>query len=183
MIAEPEVSNGLLEFPCEVLGLEPAAHWQEALRVGFLPAVPGRNRLADPTWWEETEFSFTDGAPEEADLFGAAWQLIFDGLLQAYGFYDPEEKLWRELPTAAEAEFARAREIKAIFSGLADATSAHTAPELRIAHCIRDLAYGAESRVDDLAAMVNSDDPAYRDIFIRCYWLPTPEEAARERNQ
>ena len=43
-------------------------------------------------------------------------------------------------------------------------------PPLRIAHCIRDLAYGDESRTDDLVTMVQSSDPAYKEIFERCYW-------------
>ena len=44
-----------------------------------------------------------------------------------------------------------------------------------------DLAYGDESHNNDLKAMVESDDPAYREIFERCYWRPTEEERRRER--
>lgn len=50
-----------------------------------------------------------------------------------------------------------------------------------VAHCIRDIAYGDEGRVDDLAAMVGSDEPEYRKLFEDALWRPTPEEEARER--
>ena len=42
--------------------------------------------------------------------------------------------------------------------------------DVLVAHCICDLAYGDESRIKDLKAMVNSDDPQYRKIFETVYW-------------
>jgi hypothetical protein len=54
--------------------------------------------------------------------------------------------------------------------------SSHDDAPLRIAHCIHDLACGDESRINDLKVMVESDDPAYRQIFTECCWLPTEEE-------
>ena len=39
-----------------------------------------------------------------------------------------------------------------------------------VAHYIRDLAYGDESRIKDLKSMVNSEDPQYRKIFETVYW-------------
>jgi hypothetical protein len=35
---------------------------------------------------------------------------------------------------------------------------------------IRDLAYGDETRVDDLTVMIESEDLAYREIFEAAYW-------------
>lgn len=52
-------------------------------------------------------------------------------------------------------------------------------PPLRLAHCIRDLAYGEESRADDLVAMVNSDDPGYRKMFEECLWRSTLEDKGK----
>ena len=72
---------------------------------------------------------------------------------------------------------------RALFAELADATHNIDAAPLRIAHCIRDLAYGDESHNNDLTAMVASDDPAYRAIFERCYWRPTEEERQREEKE
>ena len=57
------------------------------------------------------------------------------------------------------------------------------APPLRIAHCIRDLAYGDESRTDDLIAMVKSDDPHYRVIFEACLWRLTPREEIKRHKK
>ena len=34
--------------------------------------------------------------------------------------------------------------------------------------------------MEDLKALVESDDKELHDIFVRCYWLPTPEEAIEE---
>ncbi|MHC1624363.1 MAG: hypothetical protein ACXQTR_07255 [Candidatus Methanospirareceae archaeon] len=56
-------------------------------------------------------------------------------------------------------------------------------PPLRIAHCIRDLAYGDESRTADLISMVKSNNPEYRAIFEACLWRPTPEEEAKEMHE
>jgi hypothetical protein len=70
---------------------------------------------------------------------------------------------------------------ESIFERLARLTQNNDAPPLRIAHCIRDLAYGDESRADDLVSMVKSNDPQYREIFERCLWLPTAEEKKKEK--
>jgi hypothetical protein len=67
------------------------------------------------------------------------------------------------------------------FEYLAQLTAQIDSPPLRIAHCIRDLAYGDESRADDLEAMVKSNDPQYREIFERCLWIPTAEEKKKEQ--
>ena len=66
------------------------------------------------------------------------------------------------------------------FGRLAEITKNTDAHPLRIAHCIRDIAYGDKSRVDDLSAMVQSDDQKYQAIFKKCLRLPTSEEAKRE---
>ena len=96
----------------------------------------------------------------ETEIYLAAWQLIFDSWLYIFGYYEKREE--------------------SLFKNLARLTADHDAPPLRIAHCIRDLAYGDETRTKDLVKMVRSKDPRYRKIFETCYWLPTPEEAARE---
>ena len=57
------------------------------------------------------------------------------------------------------------------FRKLADQTASSDEPLLRIVHCIRDLAYGDESRTYDLVAMVKSPDPAYQQIFKDAFWI------------
>lgn len=42
---------------------------------------------------------------------------------------------------------------------------------LKTAHCLRDIAYGDESRTDDLIRMVKSDDPAYNNILREALWI------------
>jgi hypothetical protein len=42
---------------------------------------------------------------------------------------------------------------------------------VKIAHCLRDIAYGDESRTDDLIRMVKSDDPEYNKIFREVLWI------------
>ncbi len=57
------------------------------------------------------------------------------------------------------------------YAELAAATRDMDEPALRIAHCLRDLAYGDESRGDDLVEMVQSDDPDYRALFVEALWV------------
>jgi hypothetical protein len=59
-----------------------------------------------------------------------------------------------------------------MFRHLADETRESNVPPLRIAHCIRDLAYGDESRIEDFVSVSASDDPAYREIFEAAHWKP-----------
>ena len=49
-------------------------------------------------------------------------------------------------------------------------------PPLRIAHGIRDLAYGDQSGAEEVLAMVKSEDRAYHAIFERCCWVDVPEK-------
>lgn len=143
--------------------------------------------MIDPAWWEETLAVFTKKTPDIADFYSTAWQLIFDGWLYIFGYYNPDEKWLKDELHLSDEEIEQHKqeteEIKAMFDELARVTHDIDSPPLRIAHCIRDLAYGDESRADDLAAMVKSEDPAYREIFERCYWRLTPEEEKRERKK
>ncbi len=87
---------------------------------------------------------------DETDIHWAAFHLLFDVWLYLHQNHN----------TPTQSPFHR----------LGQLTAAVAAPPLVIAHCIRDIAYGDESRIDDLKALVESDDPAYRDIFVRCLW-------------
>ena len=103
--------------------------------------------------------AFEKGQVGEADIYGAASYLIVDSWLYLFEYHNsPEESL---------------------FKRLAQLTAASDEPPLRIAHCIRDLAYGNESRIDDLKTMVKSKDPRYHEIFDRCLWLPKPGKKDR----
>jgi len=162
-MSEPELYSYILDICCDIFGLKPRAHWWEALRIGFLPKVPKRITLFDESKWKEVEKSFEKDIAGETEIYLAAWQLIFDSWLYIYEYYQ----------TPAES----------IFKNLAKLTANNDAPPLRIAHCIRDLAYGDESRAEDLAAMVRSEDPRYREIFETCLWIPTPEEKLKEEKR
>ena len=81
---------------------------------------------------EQVEQVFWKGNIRETEIYFAAWLLIFDVWLYIYDYHNsPEESN---------------------FKGLAQITVNIDKPPLRIAHCIRDLAYGDESRADDLEA-------------------------------
>ena len=113
--------------------------------------------------WKQVENAIEKGNAGETEIYGAAWQLIFDSWLYTFGYYKESEG--------------------SIFSHLADLTREMDAPPLRIAHCIRDLAYGDKSRTDDLVSMVHSEDPQYREIFETCLWRATPEEEIKTREK
>jgi energy-coupling factor transporter ATP-binding protein EcfA2 len=141
----------ILDMICETLELRPMPLWFEALRVRFLPKDPGRITLADPDVWHRTLLTFRDNTATAADCSNAAAQLLLDG--------------WLYLTKCIKVQK------KSPFAELANLTRRSTAAELRIAHCIRDLSYGDESRADDLKAMVQSNDPELVRIFRRAGWI------------
>ena len=159
-IVTPGLYSYILDLLCDTFNLEPRAQWWEALRVDFLPKVPERINLFDQAVWRQVENAFANGKAGETEVYRAAWQLLFDSWLYIFGYYS----------SPAET----------IFGNLADLTRTIDAAPLRIAHCIRDLAYGDTSRADHLLAMVESQDLEYRSIFEACYWRSTPEEEAKQ---
>ena len=155
--------SSILDLLCETFNLKPRAQWWEALRVVFLPTVPERINLFNQAVWKQVEDAFANGRAGETEVYIAAWELLFDAWLYICGYYSSSDEI--------------------IFSRLADSTRTVDAAPLRIAHCIRDLAYGDASRTVHLRAMVQSQDPEYRSIFEACYWRLTPEEEAKQLQQ
>lgn len=152
ILREPKLITPLLDIICDIFQLEPRAQWQEALQSRFLRDVPEHLYIYEPSWWKESETIFKEGKPVEADYYIAAWQLLLDAWLYIYNYHDSSEK--------------------SPFSALAELTKDINEPSLRIAHCIRGLAYGNASRTDDFVEMVHSKDCRYRDIFSRFGWEP-----------
>lgn len=152
LLATPDLCNPILDLLCYSLALKPRLQWWEALRVRFLPKVPQRVTFYKETTWKQVESSFESEKIGKTEIYMAASLLIFDACLYVYGYHHSKDE--------------------SIFSRLADITRESDAPPLRIAHCIRDLAYGDSSRTKDFISMVNSDDPEYRKIFNAAYWRP-----------
>lgn len=100
--------------------------------------------------WEKVEDSFEKENAGKAEEYLAASLLILDTFLFIYGYHKSEDE--------------------SIFKNLADLTGEIDAPPLRIAHCIRNLAYGDESHIEDLVSMVRSDNPEYQEIFEAALW-------------
>ena len=148
---DPRFLNSLTDLLLIGLNLNPAHLWREALRHCFVPKIPERLWLYRPDTWERTTAGFADGSAKETDHFAAAWMLLHD--------------LWLHL------EHNHAGPDASPFADLARLTRDVDDPALRIAHCLRDLAYGDEDRADDLAAMVSSDDPAYQELFRDAMWI------------
>jgi hypothetical protein len=161
ILASHELYEPLLEVLDSVFDLPFLAQWREALRTAFASEVPRRiSILFDQEQWQHVENAFEQNNAGESEIYFAAWLLLLDCWLYIFEVYKTPDETF--------------------FASLVDLTCTNDAPVLCIAHCIRDLAYGNESRIEDLVAMVQSDDPAYRTIFETCLWRPTPEEAARE---
>jgi hypothetical protein len=152
ILATPEFHSFILDLLCDIFTLEPQPQWWEALRVQFLPNIPKRVNLYNESLWHKVEKSFEKEKPGEFEIYFAAWLLIFDAWLYVLEYYTTKDE--------------------SIFAHLADITREVDVPPLCIAHCIRDLAYGDESRTEDLKVMINSDDPEYRKIFETVYWRP-----------
>lgn len=105
-------------------------------------------------------------------------------MLYILGFHRSDEKWLRHTlnytDEALAGHLAAAVETQQLLAEIAEQTRNSPEPALRIAHCIRDLAYGDESRAEDLKVMVHSAAPEYHQIFVDCYWLPTEDERLRE---
>jgi hypothetical protein len=116
-----------------------------------LPRVPERITLVDPEVSNKTLLAFRNNEATAADASDAAAQLLLDVWLY----------LAQAINTRDESPFVE----------LAERTRQSPAAELGIAHCIRDIAYGDQSRVNDLEAMVKSNDPELVRIFRRACWI------------
>ncbi len=150
ILSSPMSHDYIVNLICLVFNLEPRAHWWEALRASFLPAIPQRLNFFYQSEYEKLETTIADGKDNEGKIYKAAWILLFDcWLYLGKGYDSPEQSSFKRLATL---------------------TRGSDAPPLRIAHCIRDLAFGDESRKDDLIAMVQSNEPEYRAIFEGCLW-------------
>ncbi|MBI4704013.1 MAG: hypothetical protein HY744_23135, partial [Deltaproteobacteria bacterium] len=150
----------LVDVVCGSFDLRPRPQWEAAIETVFVPSVPARMVLMHEQTWQRIERAFETGCFGSGDVYAAAWLLLVDSCL------------W-----IAEVDATREH---ALFRRLAEVTREIDEPPLRCAHCIRDLALGDEARGDDLVAMVESDDPAYRRLFEECLWRPTPAEERRE---
>ncbi|GHO51453.1 NACHT domain-containing protein [Ktedonospora formicarum] len=159
-IVIPDFYWPILDLLCNTFNLEPQPQWWEALRVSYLPAIPQRISLFDQAVWIQIEDAFIHNRADETDTHNAAWQLLFDTWLYTWEYYSSPNET--------------------IVSRLADLTRSVDAAPLRIAHCIRDVAYGEESRAEDLLSMLQSHDPEYRSIFETCYWIASPEEKVKK---
>jgi hypothetical protein len=168
VLDDPTLYSLSLEVLCDLLNLTPRPQWWEALRMRGLPQVPRRITLADPHVWQLTEEAFASHGAGETDCLHAASQLLLDAWLWFAGAHDHPDK--------------------SPFASLVRLTRPVDAPPLRVAHCIRDLAYGDESRANDLVAMVRSKEPAYRRLFEEAFWrdpvdLRKPTRAKQRRTR
>lgn len=148
--ARRELHGPVLDIVCDLFDLNPRAQWCEALRVRSLPRVPNLITWVDPTVWKRTLLAFRSSKQELSDCRHAASQLLLDIWLFVFDCIDSPSQ--------------------SPFFELAELTQRHPSVYLRVAHCLRDLAYGDETRADDLKAMVKSEDPEYRQLFLNSFW-------------
>ena len=150
ILDDADLHSFLVDIVCDLLVLAPRPHWWEALRLRWVPRIPECITLTDPQVWKRTEESFVQNRVTEMDCLHAASQLLVDVWLWLVESHDTLEQ--------------------SPFANLAQLTRDIDSPPLRVAHCIRDLAYGDESREKDLIAMVNSKDPRCRQLFVDAFW-------------
>lgn len=117
----------------------------------WLPRVPERISLVNPEIWRRTLQAFRNSIPDEADCRHGASQLLFD--------------IWLYLTNCIDAPQ------QSPFAELAGLTRSHDSACLKVAHCLRDMAYGDSSRAADLATMLESDDPSFQQIFRKAFWI------------
>ena len=153
LLTTPSLHSPILDFMCFVFDLRPWAQWQEALRVVFLSQISNSDNIFNDSMLKKLEDAFKEASIGETAIYNAASSLIFDSWLLLVGYY--------------ESPF------DSVFAQLAQLTRELDAAPLKISHCIRDIAYGDEKRKDDLLSMIKSDDPEYRSIFEKCFWIAT----------
>ena len=117
----------------------------------WLPRVPERITLVNPEIWQRTLQAFRNSTAEDADCRHAASQLLLD--------------IWLYLTECIDSAQ------KSPFTELAGLTRSHDSACLKVAHCLRDIAYGDQSRTQDLTAMLQSDDPSFRQLFRGAFWI------------
>jgi hypothetical protein len=153
VLTTPSLYRPILDFILDTFSLEPRTQWFEALRIRFLATIPKQLMPFDQESWTEIASAFENNKFGKREVYTAASQMLMDAWLKVQGFY--------------------ASKAPSLVERLAYLTSRIESPPLRIAHCIRDIAYGDEIRVGDLRTMVRSGEPDYRAIFERCFWQPT----------
>jgi len=149
-LAESKIEQYTVDLLIDLLQLQPAPQWYEALRVRVLPLIPERITMVNPQIWDRTLASFENNLTSELDSRRAATDLLFDTWLYLIEYHDSKK----------DSPFAR----------LAELTCAIDHPALRLVHCIRDLAYGEEEREQALMEMVESEDPAMKKLLVDCCW-------------
>ena len=144
LAGSPSFCESLLELLCTGLRVE-GPHWSEMLRLRLLPRIPTRITITDRAKWALVEQAFRFGSAKHADIHHAATFLLFDAWLFAT----------RSIGEAAESPLL----------AIAELTREDAAPELRVAHCLRDIAYGRMAGETELRALLRSEDPATRRMF------------------
>jgi hypothetical protein len=151
VILSPEFANFLISTLCVTLNLEPNAQWSEALHLSFLPQIPERISLFYKLLWKRVEHIFENGEAGEVEIHIAAWQLLFDSWLYLVEYYhDPNESL---------------------FAHLADITSTLDNFPLRIAHFIRNTAYGNIPTTKEIETLIETLDEEDK-LFMAEIFLP-----------
>ncbi len=151
VIRDVELHGPILDLLCDIFRLSPPAPWWAALRVRWLPRVPERITLVNPEIWRRTLQAFRDSTADEADCRHAASQLLLD--------------IWLYLTHCIDSPK------QSPFAKLTALTRSHDSACLKVAHCLRDIAYGDESRTKALTAMIQSDVPGCRQLFRRAFWI------------
>lgn len=150
VLGNPDLYMAMLELYCDAFRLRPRAQWLEALRIAFLPTIPSRLNNINRIVFADMEQAFHERRFGQTEIHCAAYQLLIDTWFWTQEYYaHPNDSPFLEL------------------AGL---TRDVDSPPLRIAHCIRDIAYGDMSRAEDMISMIQSDQPEYSSIFESCLW-------------
>jgi hypothetical protein len=137
--------GALADWISQFLGLTPALQWNELLLAYFEPhghplPIFDRNRLAETLAGRLT--------PDTLEL--AALLLLLDGWMWLKGVWQDRQE--------------------SVLVGLPEMVRAHNAAPLRLASCLRDIAYGDESRGPELCDLVSDPDPEMAQLLDEGYW-------------
>ncbi len=145
VLATPSYYEPIVDTIVSAFGLLPEPQWREALRISGLRHFAHGLSQFNAQVPSQTEGRFGSLDSDNAQSYSAAWQLIYDSWLYTYGAFE--------------------HPVESPFAYLAMATGEAKAPSVRLAHCIRRIIMGDESRVAELGSMVNSQDSEWTSLF------------------
>lgn len=133
----PRLHEPLLQLACDTFNLNPRLFWWEALRNEMVHKDFSILDIFNEITIKKIESSFVDGTESELEIFIASCQIIFDTWLYMSNYYEEQSP--------------------SMFRDIIAITKDSIHKPIRLAHCVRDIAYGDNSKIDEFNQVISLD--------------------------